>query len=126
MQLQNLSELRINLVLALRSGTVPATPNTELTIKNLTRHIFLFGKFFRRLQQLDVARFVTLPISSDLILYYWNKVVQATNSPREYTEGKDGFYVALENYMLICECRRFVYSCIPCTFLGAGHGAVQG
>ncbi|THH02435.1 hypothetical protein EW026_g424 [Hermanssonia centrifuga] len=87
MQLQNLSELRINLVLALRSGTVPAIPNTELTIKNLTRHIFLFGKFFRRLQQLDVARFVTLPISSDLILYYWNKVVQATNSPREYTEA---------------------------------------
>lgn len=47
----------------------------------------LFGKFFRRLQQLEVQRFVALPNCGDLILYYWTKVVQATSGPSDYIEG---------------------------------------
>lgn len=92
LQLQTLSELRINLVLAIRSGAASATPVTEQSIKTLTRHIRLFGKNFRRLQQLDAVKFVKLPSCSDLILYYWSKVVQATNSPNDHVQGKLEMY----------------------------------
>ncbi|THH33687.1 hypothetical protein EUX98_g583 [Antrodiella citrinella] len=83
LQLKDLSERRIQLVLALQS-TVPWDPVTTQSITYLTRHIYVFGKFFRRLLQLDAARFVSLPMSSDLVFYYWNKVVQATSSPSGY------------------------------------------
>lgn len=82
-QLQTLSELRINLVLAIRAGAAPATQVTTQSIETLMRHVRLFGRFFRRLQQLDAAKFVKLPSCSDLVLYYWSKVVQATNSPSD-------------------------------------------
>lgn len=59
---------------------MPASdPITMLSIERLTRHIRAFGKFFRRLQQLDPAKFVELPACNDMVLYYWSKVVEATN-----------------------------------------------
>ncbi|KAH0839916.1 ARM repeat-containing protein [Lanmaoa asiatica] len=77
-QLTALSELRISLILAVR--TMPASdPITTLSVDRLTHHIRLFGKFFRRLQQLDTAKFVELPACNDMVLYYWSKVVEATN-----------------------------------------------
>jgi hypothetical protein len=84
-QLQTITELRMSLVSALS----PATLNSpvEPSINILTRHIRLLGKFFRRLQQLDVQRFVALPGCSDLVMYYWSKVVQATDGPSEYIKG---------------------------------------
>ncbi|KAJ3559178.1 hypothetical protein NM688_g492 [Phlebia brevispora] len=90
-QAQALFDLRTQLVVALRSGAVQAPSGeaarlTELSIRTLTRHVVLFAKFFRRLQQLDATRFVLLPMSSDLILWYWNKVVEATGGPAEYIE----------------------------------------
>ena len=53
----------------------------------LTRHVRLFGKFFRRVQQLSFIKFVKLPLCSELILYYWNKVVQASEMPAEAMAG---------------------------------------
>ncbi|KAI0092637.1 armadillo-type protein [Irpex rosettiformis] len=85
-QLRTIIELRINLVSALRLSPEVSNSPAELSIRTLTRHMRLFGKFFRRLQQLDVQRFVALPGCGDLILYYWSKVVQATNSPADYIE----------------------------------------
>ncbi|KAI0347520.1 ARM repeat-containing protein [Trametopsis cervina] len=84
-QLQTINELRINLILATPSSTLSIT-SAETSLATLTRHIRLFGKFFRRLQQLDVQRFVALPGCNDLILYYWSKVVQATSGPANYIE----------------------------------------
>ncbi|KAG2154931.1 ARM repeat-containing protein [Suillus bovinus] len=81
-QLKILSELRINLVLALRaSGTSDRL--TLLSIDRLTRHVRVFGKFFRRLQQLKPDKFVQLPTGNEIVLYYWDRVVQATNGPPE-------------------------------------------
>lgn len=81
-QLKILSELRINLVLALRaSGSSDRL--TLLSIDRLTRHVRVFGKFFRRLQQLKPDKFVQLPTGNQIVLYYWDKVVQATNGPPE-------------------------------------------
>lgn len=86
-QLRSLLELRINLLLALRTSQPSADQTIQRNITNFTRHILLFGKLFRRLQQLDSARFVLLPMCSDLVLYYWSKVVQATNGPPELIKG---------------------------------------
>ncbi|KAF9226602.1 ARM repeat-containing protein [Gyrodon lividus] len=77
-QLQALSELRISLVLALRSSPT-SDPVSAASIDRLARHVRVFGKFFRRLQQLDPGKFVELPSCNDMVLYYWSKVVQATD-----------------------------------------------
>ncbi|KAM5532278.1 hypothetical protein V8D89_014036 [Ganoderma adspersum] len=80
-QLQALSELRINLVSAL--GATPADAVTQRTVDLLTRHVRVFGKLFRRMQRDNPTHFVTLPMCGDLVLYYWSKVVQATNGKPE-------------------------------------------
>ncbi|KAI0352893.1 ARM repeat-containing protein [Trametes cingulata] len=80
-QLQAVSELRINLVSAL--GTVPSDPVSQRALDLLTRHVRVFGKLFRRMQRDATAHFVTLPMCGDLVLYYWSKVVQATTGPPE-------------------------------------------
>ncbi|KAI0750869.1 ARM repeat-containing protein [Daedaleopsis nitida] len=78
-QLQALSEVRIGLISAL--GTPPSDVVAQRSLDLLTRHIRVFGKLFRRMQRDSPAHFVTLPICGDLVLYYWNKVVQATTGP---------------------------------------------
>ncbi|KAI0938258.1 hypothetical protein AcV5_001092 [Taiwanofungus camphoratus] len=82
MQLQMLSELRINLLLALQP--LPKEAVLQRSVDILTRHVYLFGKLFRRMQQLSVSQFVALPMCSDLVMYYWSKVVQASDAPSEY------------------------------------------
>ncbi|TFK55905.1 ARM repeat-containing protein [Heliocybe sulcata] len=89
-QLQALSELRINLLVALRSANTSVDTAGRRTIDQLTRHVRLFGKLFRRFQQLDVKRFIQLPGCSELVFYYWSKVVQATDSPPEFIEDSQG------------------------------------
>ncbi|KAA1466319.1 ARM repeat-containing protein [Dentipellis sp. KUC8613] len=80
LQLRSLSEFRINLAMSLQtSGTVP-DPTTARSLDMLTRYIRTIGKFFRRLQQIDVQRFVALPTCDDIVSYYWDKVVQANAS----------------------------------------------
>ena len=65
----------------------PSDRNAALSIDYLTRHIRQYGKLFRRMQQLSCARFVSLNTCSDLVLYYWSKVVQATDAPPESIAG---------------------------------------
>lgn len=81
-QLKILFELRTNLVLALRASGA-SDRLTLLSIDRLTRHVRVFGKFFRRLQQLKPDRFVQLPTGNQIVFYYWDRVVQATNGPPE-------------------------------------------
>jgi len=77
-QMQSLYEHRITITTSLNSSNLPNTPPVLLTIEKITQHVRAFGKFFRRLQQLDTKKFVLLPICTDVVLYYWNKVVQST------------------------------------------------
>jgi hypothetical protein len=67
----------------------PAENNQHLrrTITVLTKHVRLFGKFFRRMQQLSHERFVLLPMSGDLIMFYWTQVVESTNYPGSFVSG---------------------------------------
>lgn len=86
MQLRGLYETRIALLMNLRSAAVPPDPIALHSLKLLYKFVRTLGKFFRRLQQIDVARFVELPLCDDLVLHYWEKVVQA-NSSAELIEG---------------------------------------
>ncbi|KAF9653383.1 ARM repeat-containing protein [Thelephora ganbajun] len=77
-QMQSLYEHRIAITTSLNSSNLPNTPPVLLTVEKITQHVRAFGKFFRRLQQLETKKFVLLPICTDVVLYYWNKVVQST------------------------------------------------
>ncbi|KAL5527437.1 hypothetical protein ACEPAG_6228 [Sanghuangporus baumii] len=85
-QLKVLEDLRIGLVSSLNIPLAerPANQYTACSIDFLTRHIRRYGKLFRRMQQLNCPKFVALNASPELVLYYWSKVVQATNGPPEY------------------------------------------
>lgn len=74
-------------MLALRSSP-DTSPVTRATVDKLTRHVRIFGKFFRRLQQLEPAKFIELHTCNDMVLYYWEKVVQATNGPPDSIKGE--------------------------------------
>lgn len=85
-QLRGLYETRIGLLMDLRSAAAPPDPIALRSLNSIYKSVWTFGKFFRRLQQIDVARFVELPLCDDLVLYYWEKVVQA-NASAELIEG---------------------------------------
>jgi hypothetical protein len=57
-------------------------------LKILTNHLRTYGKYFRRLQQLDASRFVELPRYADMVLYYWQLVVDATGGSTELVAGE--------------------------------------
>ena len=88
-QVKALILMRQTVVLSMLQND-PAGNNQHLrrTISILTRHIRLFGKFFRRMQQLSHERFVLLPMSGDLIMFYWTQVVESTNYPENFVAGR--------------------------------------
>ncbi|RDB22808.1 Importin-11 [Hypsizygus marmoreus] len=89
-QLKALTELRTNIVMSLGQRL---DPQSHRSIDMLTRHVRVFGKFFRRLQQLGQSRFVALPMCSELIMFYWSKVVEATSGPSELiSDSNDAVY----------------------------------
>jgi hypothetical protein len=79
-QLRGLYETRISILMDLRSAATQPDPIALHSLNLLYKYVRTFGKFFRRVQHLDVTRFVELPLCDDLILYYWEKVVQANSS----------------------------------------------
>jgi hypothetical protein len=87
-QVKALIAMRQTIVLSvLQSDPAENNQNLLRTITVLTRHIRLFGKFFRRMQQLSHERFVLLPTSGDLIMFYWSQVVESTNYPGSFVVG---------------------------------------
>lgn len=86
MQLRGLYETRVGILMNLRSDAVPSDPIALHSLKLLYKFVRTFGKFFRRVQQVDPGRFVELPVCNNLVLYHWEKVVQA-NSSAELIEG---------------------------------------
>ena len=95
-QLQTLSESRLTLA---RSGAVQSDPLGWQSLDQLTRHVRLFGKYFRRLQQLGSTKFISLPLCNDLVLYYWGKVVQAAGMS-DHIAGKIMAVFTLQMLML--------------------------
>jgi hypothetical protein len=121
-QLRGLYETRIGLLMNLRSAATQPGPIALHSLNLLYKYVRAFGKFFRRVQQLDVARFVELPLCDDLILYYWEKVVQA-NSSAELIEGMlVGACVSRGHSLFprLCNCR------VPHSHSCGWDGSVQG
>jgi hypothetical protein len=56
-------------------------------IERFTRHVLVYGKMFRRLQQVDKTRFAALPGFTEVVLYYWSKVVQSTQVAADFIAG---------------------------------------
>lgn len=86
--IQKLFSLRKDIVIALARDRKIAQAHKPL--RALTKHIRTCGKYFRRLQQLDVSRFVELPQCGDLVLYFWKQVVNATDDSFELIAGRFG------------------------------------
>lgn len=86
-QLKALVDTRTQALLELRSSMPHLDQYTRDSVDILTRHVRLFGKFFRRVQQLSVAKFVLLPMCNDVILFYWGLIVQASESSSELLSG---------------------------------------
>jgi hypothetical protein len=86
-QFKGFCDLRTNLIIALRTGQAPQPNQFALkAISLFTKHIRRFGKLFRRMQQHNLPKFITLPFCTDVVLYYLNKVVEAVNGPKEYID----------------------------------------
>lgn len=102
----------------MQSGVVESSFPTR-SIDVLNRHIRLFGKFFRRLQQLSHVQFSALPMCSDLILFYWSQVVEATGGPPNLIAGKDygSTSLSLHLFLLFLDSPNAVY---PSRFLVQG------
>jgi hypothetical protein len=83
--LQTLLSLRKDIVIALSNTGKLALARKQLKI--LTNHVRTYGKYFRRLEQLNPSHFVELPRCGDLVLYYWQQVVEATGGPADMVAG---------------------------------------
>ena len=97
-QMQSLYEKRITVTMALSSSNLPNTPAVLSSIEKITGHLRTIGKFFRRLQQLETKKFVLLPICTDIVLYYWNKVVQSTEVSPELINGISEMIIAYRSF----------------------------
>ncbi|KAI0320679.1 ARM repeat-containing protein [Amylostereum chailletii] len=88
--LKILSDARVAHALAFQTASADA--DARRSLEYLVHYIRTLGKFFRRLQQLDVRRFVTMPLCDDLVSYYWNQVIQANNVPQHISESPTAVY----------------------------------
>lgn len=78
------------MVQAVLSGLVNPDQSTAASLLRLTKHVRLFGKYFRRTQMFSPTRFVHLPESRQLVMFYWEKVVAATQAPGQAIADSDG------------------------------------
>ena len=120
--MQSLYEHRTAITTSLNSSNLPNTPPVLLTIERITRHVRAMGKFFRRLQQLELRKFVLLPICTDIVLYYWSVVVKSTEVSPELINGtsftNNGTLVFTEK-----SCRHPIRR-LPSSNAGSGYGSL--
>ena len=94
-QLKSLVMLRKSILTAVGPLNSSGSESTRRTIITLTKHLRVFGKFFRRLQQLAAERFASLPLFNDLVLFYWSEIVDSTNYPHQVISG---YYISLVSW----------------------------
>ena len=132
-QVKSLIAMRQTIVLSLlQNDPAENDQNLRRTMAVLTRHIRLFGKFFRRMQQLSHERFVLLPTSGELIMFYWTQVVESTNYPGSFVAGTFAALhvdITLPGIMMasgIASVFRLRHGSIPYQILGSRHNFIQG
>ncbi|ESK94397.1 importin 11 [Moniliophthora roreri MCA 2997] len=78
----NSSAEQLRSLVAWRSSIISSNgPQASPFTDRLTKHIRHLGKFFRRLCSLSPKRFVEIPGSADVVLFYWNQITQAADAP---------------------------------------------
>ncbi|KAJ6539488.1 armadillo-type protein [Mycena capillaripes] len=90
--LEKLVDQRHHIITAHQSMGLASNPWAQRTVDILTRHTRLFGKFFRRLQELSLSRFATLPSCPGLVAYYWGEVTKATKEPSLIADSPEALY----------------------------------
>ncbi|KAJ7178998.1 armadillo-type protein [Mycena filopes] len=91
--LEKLVSYRQEIILAAAKSTgLASDPYARRAVDTLTRHTRLLGKFFRRLQELALARFAGLPSCPKLVAYYWRVVVDATTDPSLIADSPEAVY----------------------------------
>ncbi|KAF9534185.1 armadillo-type protein [Crepidotus variabilis] len=88
-QVRSLWVLRKSVLLPLVANKSSMDDATRQTILVLTKHLRVFGKLFRRLQQLSIDRFTNLAISTELVLFYWGEIVDSTNYSESVISDSD-------------------------------------
>ncbi|KAJ6486383.1 armadillo-type protein [Mycena vitilis] len=88
---QSLVPRRHDIIVNPQSASAP-NAGAQRAVDTLTRHIRLLGKFFRRLQELSVSRFATLPSCPALIAFYWKQVTTATENPSLIADSPEAVY----------------------------------
>ena len=88
--LKILSDTRISIAMTLQNQV---NSESRRLLESLTQYVRTIGKFFRRLQELDVKRFVGMPLCDELISYYWTLVNQANSSPELILGSSACFYI---------------------------------
>ncbi|KAJ3517980.1 hypothetical protein NLJ89_g157 [Agrocybe chaxingu] len=88
-QVKSLADLHKSLVFSILQSNAMGHEPTRRSITVLTKHLRVFGKFFRRLQQLNPEQFVLLPVSGDLVLFYWSQIAESTNYPQNLISDSD-------------------------------------
>ncbi|PVG00491.1 ARM repeat-containing protein [Serendipita vermifera] len=71
----------VNLRLSLFMSNLSSNLLESETQLYISRHVRLFGKYFRKTQAFSTAKFIKMPNCRTLVLFYWERVVQAANSP---------------------------------------------
>lgn len=117
-QLKSLIHLRKAILLSLEIDS-HGNEQTFRTIIVLTKHMRVFGKFFRRLQQLSAERFASLAMSTEVVMIYWSEIAESTNYPQRNIFGQFYYYyLTLLNFL-----QRFRSCIISCQIFGAGPGS---
>ncbi|CAG7848308.1 SubName: Full=Uncharacterized protein {ECO:0000313/EMBL:CCA73991.1} [Serendipita indica DSM 11827] len=80
-----LSTLRSSLFQANLSQNLIQSP----TQSYLSRHVRLYGKYFRKTQVYSPQQFVRLPHCRELVLHYWERVVAASGAPPTTIQDSD-------------------------------------
>jgi hypothetical protein len=117
--------LRKNILIAAGPLDASGSESTRRTVITLTKHLRVFGKFFRRLQQLSSERFASLPLSNELVLFYWSEIVDSTNYPHHVVSGQYFSLVSDSSHDILTR-KRFQRSSFPRQVSCAGLGPIQG
>lgn len=127
-QLRLLWSYRATIVQAIGPSSGPQNPNALQCLELLTKQIKSFGKAFRRMQHLSPMRFVKLPNCTALVLFYWEKVVEAGHASPDLLEGEcDRDTTAESSLLKSASIRlRFLHSSLLCPSYSSRNGTFQG
>ncbi|EJD53690.1 ran binding protein 11 [Auricularia subglabra TFB-10046 SS5] len=107
--IQPFYEVRTSIAIAMLESGVQ-NPAARTTLDIFTRHVRHYGQLFRKMAVGNITRFVAIPGSTDLVLFYWSIVLQAANAdPKLRSEAND----AIHPLQFICQALALMKDTLP-------------